>query len=133
MRITSCVIAERKEVRKMSDIQAMDAQENIVPAASDDPNRQIETLLARYRETVAAQPGLVPGMVRGETVEEIDASASQARQAYAEISRRMAEQFERAVPTGNPPRSSADVGAETLKPEAKIALGLRRVGTLPEA
>ena len=89
-------------------------------------HQQLSAVLARYREMVAAQPNLVPGMVRGETVEEIDASATEARRAYGEISRRVAERYEHDVPAGNPTRSSADVGVETLKPEAKIALGLRR-------
>jgi hypothetical protein len=65
-------------------------------------------------------------MVRGETVEEIDASAAEARRAYGEISRRVAERYEREVPPGNPARSSMTLGVETLKPEAKIALGLKR-------
>ncbi|HKP52542.1 MAG TPA: hypothetical protein VJ183_07810 [Chloroflexia bacterium] len=98
--------------------------------ATEEPvitNPQADAVV-RYRELVASQPGLVPEMVRGETVEEIDASATEARRAYGEISRRVAEQFERAVPPGNPPRSSADMGVETLKPEAKIALGLKRIG-----
>jgi hypothetical protein len=91
------------------------------------PNPQSDAVV-RYRELVASQPGLVPEMVRGETVEEIDASAMEARRAYSEISRRITEQFERAVPPGNPARSSADVGVERLKPESKIALGLKRIG-----
>ena len=91
-----------------------------------DPNPQSASVLERYRELMAAQPGLVPEMVRGNTVEDIDASAEEARRAYDDISRRIAQQFERAVSPGNPTRSSADIGVDSLKPEAKIALGLRR-------
>ena len=83
------------------------------------------TAIARYRALVAAQPGLVPEMVSGNTPDEIDASAEAARQAYSDISRRLAEQYERQVPTGNPPRSATTAAADHLKPEAKIALGLR--------
>jgi hypothetical protein len=89
-------------------------------------NPQLEAAVTRYRELVASQPGLVPGMVRGQTVEEIDTSVTEARQAYEEVSRRVAERYEREVPPGNPTRSSSDIGVETLKPEAKIALGLQR-------
>ena len=91
--------------------------------APDETHAQ--TAIARYRALVAAQPGLVPEMVGGSTPDEIDASAEAARQAYTEVSRRVAEQYERQVPTGNPPRSANTAAADHLKPEAKIALGLR--------
>ena len=81
--------------------------------------------VTRYRELVAAGSGLVAELVRGDTLEEIDASVDGARRAYEEISRRVAEQIERQVPTGNPARSGSTAGAELLKPEAKIVLGLR--------
>ena len=81
--------------------------------------------VARYRELVASGPDLVAEMVRGDTIEEIDASVEGARRAYDDISRRVAEQFERHLPTGNPARSGSAAGVEWLKPEAKIAMGLR--------
>jgi hypothetical protein len=79
----------------------------------------------RYRQVVASMPGIVPELVSGDTIEAIDASAEVARQAYADISRRIAEQYERSIPAGNPPRSAASAAYDALKPEAKIALGLR--------
>jgi len=84
--------------------------------------------VARYRELVAASPGLVPGMVQGATVEEIDASAEAARRTYADISRSVAARFEAEVPPGNPARSGSVPGIDTLPPEAKIALGLQKAG-----
>jgi hypothetical protein len=83
--------------------------------------------VGRYRELVASAPGLVPELVGGSTIEEVDASVEAARQAYEAVSRRIAEQHEARVPTGNPARSSADAAATALKPEAKIALGLRKL------
>ena len=82
----------------------------------------------RYREVVASMPGLVPELVQGSTIEEIDASAELARRSYGEITRRIAEQYERDIPTGNPARSSSTAAYDNLKPEAKIALGLKRKG-----
>lgn len=82
----------------------------------------------RYREVVASMPGLVPEMVQGSTIEEIDSSAELARRSYGEITRRIAEQYERGIPTGNPARSSSTAAYDNLKPEAKIALGLKRKG-----
>jgi hypothetical protein len=84
--------------------------------------------VARYRELVASAPDLVPGMVQGATVEEIDASAEAARRAYAEISRSVAARYEADVLPGNPARSGSAPGADALPPEAKIALGLRKAG-----
>jgi hypothetical protein len=99
------------------------------PSAADTRIAAAEALAAqavsRYRDTIAAAPGLITEMVQGNTIEEIDASAEAARQAYNEVSRRIALQHERELPTGNPARSGSTVGAEALKPEAKIALGLR--------
>jgi hypothetical protein len=82
----------------------------------------------RYRELVASMPGLVPEMVRGDSIEEIDASAEVARRSYGEITRRITEQYERDIPAGNPARSSGAGAYDNLKPEAKIALGLKRKG-----
>ena len=81
--------------------------------------------VARYREMVAASPGLVADMVQGDSIDAIDASAEAARRAYSEISRQVAQSFERNVPAGNPARSDSTLGTDALKPEAKIALGLR--------
>ncbi len=88
----------------------------------------LSAAVRRYRELVASMPGLVPEMVRGDTIEEIDASAEVARRSYGEITRRIAEQYEREIPTGNPARSSGAAAYDNLKPEAKIALGLKKRG-----
>lgn len=98
------------------------------PNEQDDRVAAAEALAAqavsRYRDLVASTPGLVPDLVRGNTIEEVDASAEAARQAYDQISRQVGQSHERNVPPANPARSSLAPGAETLKPEAKIALGL---------
>lgn len=94
--------------------------------AADAGGEALAAVVQRYRELVAQQPGLVPELVRGGTVEEIDASAEVARQSFNDISKRLTEQYERQVPRGNPARSDNSAMYESLKPEAKIALGLRR-------
>ncbi len=96
--------------------------------AAGEPGDALAVAVRRYRELVASMPGLVPEMVRGQTIEEIDASAELARRSYGEITRRIAEQYERDIPTGNPARSSSTAAYDNLKPEAKIALGLKRKG-----
>jgi hypothetical protein len=93
-----------------------------------EPGDALSAAVRRYRELVASMPGLVPEMVRGDTIEEIDASAELARRSYGDITRRIAEQYERDIPTGNPARSTSTAAYDNLKPEAKIALGLKRKG-----
>src|SRR6476659_9484224 len=82
--------------------------------------------VGRYREVMAALPGLVPEMVQGGTIEEIDAAVLRAREAYEAVSRKVGETQEAHIPVGNPARSAADLAAANLRPEAKIALGLRK-------
>ena len=88
----------------MRETQALRPDEGAVQGNSESPGEpsnervaaaeaQAAATVARYREMVAAQPGLVAGMVRGDTVEEIDASAADARRAYTEVSRRVTEQY----------------------------------------
>lgn len=104
------------------------SQPNDAPTNNDRiaaAEKEAATAIAHYRRMVAAAPGLIAEMVQGSTVEEIDASAEAARQAYINISRRITEQHEQAISPGNPPRSAQYSGAESLKPEAKIALGLK--------
>lgn len=100
------------------------AQEGTGDAAGEQ--NTLAHAVTRYRDLVASMPGLVPEMVQGSTIEEVDASAEVARQVYSSISQRITEQRETQVPVGNPARSSADLSAANLKPEAKIALGLRK-------
>jgi hypothetical protein len=86
---------------------------------------ELARAVGRYREMVASMPGLVPDMVGGTTIEEVDASAEAARRAYDAISRHIMEEHEARIPAGNPARSSTLAAAAGLKPEDKIALGLR--------
>src|SRR5437763_14846132 len=75
-----------------------------------DPQAQaLSHAVERYRQLIASTPGLLPEMVSGETVDEIDASAGASRQAYAATSRRIAESLDAYVPVGNPTRSSAEI------------------------
>lgn len=96
-----------------------------VEAEADTQSDDLADAVTAYRNLLASMPGLVPEMVQGSTITEVDASAEVARQAYTAISQRIAQAHETYVPTGNPSRSSADLAAQALKPEEKIALGLR--------
>jgi hypothetical protein len=83
-------------------------------------------ILARYREALlAAEPELPPELVRGENLEELDASLESARAAVAEIRARLQAQSSvagRGFPVGAPARGSASKAG--LSAAEKIRRGL---------
>ncbi len=80
--------------------------------------------VARYRAAVAATASGVPeDLLRGETVEEIDASLEQARRIVSRVREQLeSEAAAGSVPAGAPPRTLPDMSA--LSPAEKIAHGL---------
>ncbi len=82
--------------------------------------------VARYRLAVlAAAPGVPEELVKGETVDEIDASLEAARSIVSRIRQDLeAEVAAKSIPAGAPPRSSHDASA--LSPGEKIAHALAR-------
>jgi hypothetical protein len=74
---------------------------------------------------VASEPGLRPGMVTGETVEEVEASFTAARQLVAEVRDALRREVVTAVPAGSPGRAAS--GPAT--PFDKIRAGLGRLAS----
>ncbi len=83
--------------------------------------------VARYREALlAAEPELPPDLVRGDTLEEIEATATSARSAVQRIRERVATERPRGFPTGAPARSVERGHAHsTMSAHEKIAAGLQ--------
>ncbi len=82
--------------------------------------------VARYREAMlAAEPDLPPEMVRGESIEEVDASIVAARTMVARVRERVEARrpSERGFPAGAPARESSPPGHLTAR--QKIAAGLQ--------
>ena len=82
--------------------------------------------VARYREAVlAAEPDLPPEMVRGESIEDVDASIVAARTMVARVRERVEARrpSERGFPAGAPARESSALGHLTAR--QKIAAGLQ--------
>lgn len=82
--------------------------------------------VARYREAMlAAEPDLPPEMVRGESIEEVDASIVAARTMVARVRERVEARrpSERGFPAGAPARESSPRGHLTAR--QKIAAGLQ--------
>ena len=84
------------------------------------------TAVARYREAVlAAEPDLPPEMVRGQSIEDVDASIVAARTMVARVRERVESRrpSERGFPAGASARESSAQGHLTAR--QKIAAGLQ--------
>ncbi|HEY49585.1 MAG TPA: hypothetical protein G4O13_06025 [Dehalococcoidia bacterium] len=84
--------------------------------------------VARYRDAVLASiPGLPMELLKGETVDEIDASLELAQGIVSKVRQQLeAEAAADSVPAGAPPRTPPDLSA--LSPVEKIAYGMARQG-----
>ena len=80
----------------------------------------------KYRSAVLeTAPGVPEELVAGETVDEIDASLSVARDMVSRVRKEIeAKTAAESVPTGSPPRQPIDLAA--LSPAAKIQHGLNQ-------
>ncbi len=87
---------------------------------------RLQEATARYREALlASSPDLPEEIVAGETIEELDAAAEQARQTVRRVRDRLESEAQSGrVPAGAPPRSGPDVSS--LSPIEKIRLGLNQ-------
>jgi len=84
----------------------------------------LATAVAKYRKAILSRlPEIPEELVRGETVDEIDASLELATQIVSRVRQQLdAEESSKAVPAGAPPRTTPDLSA--LAPSEKIAYGL---------
>ncbi len=82
--------------------------------------------VAKYRAAVLASvPGMPEELVKGESIDEIDASLEQARGIVSKVRQQLeAEAEANKVPTGAPPRMPQDLSA--LSPAEKIAYALKK-------
>jgi len=82
--------------------------------------------VAKYRAALlASSPGIPEELIKGVTVEEIDASLELARGIVDRVKQQLETEAEaNKVPTGAPPRAPQDLSA--LSPAEKIAYALSR-------
>ena len=97
-------------------------------AFKDDELTVLKQVLAnavdRYRTAVlATAPGVPDELLRGETVEDIDASLEQARRIVSKVRQQIEnDAAAKSVPAGAPPRTPPDMSG--LSPAEKIAHAL---------
>jgi len=125
---------EKEEVERLgeelkSQKEVVAELEQQLAAQGEELGRLREELaiaVAKYRHMVlAAAPEVPEEMVKGETIEEIDASLTSARSLVERVRRRLEAEVEAGrVPAGAPPRSAPDLSA--LSPGEKIAYALAR-------
>src|SRR5437868_1834998 len=76
------------------------APEAPVPQAAP-PQTPPGDVLTAYLALVRAQPGVVPDLISGSTLEDITASVERAKAAYAELRQRVLAEAGQAVPPAN--------------------------------
>jgi len=116
------------QVEESGKLEHVPAREEELGAEVAALKQQLSSAAQRYRALILAGAPEVPEeLVRGETVEEVDASFAAAQQMVAKVRRQLeaTAQAER-VPAGAPPRTPPDFGA--LSPQEKIAYALSRRG-----
>ena len=115
---------------KSAEMQARLTQLEQSIASRDDELTAIKQLLsgavAKYRDAVlASAPGIPQELVKGESLDEIDASLETARGIVSKVRQQLEVEAEaNKVPTGAPPRMPQDLSA--LSPAEKIAYALRK-------
>ena len=93
-----------------------------------DLRGKLGKVAVRYRQILlSGSPEVPEELVKGETVEEIEASFANARQVVEKVKQGLeGKQQRERVPTGAPTRSPLDLSA--MSPQEKIAYALRKGG-----
>lgn len=123
-------LAEREQAHAQRAAEMAAAGEalaaQLTEAQAQAQRGQTQLVEAHRGMVLARNPDLVPELVQGATLEEIDASVEVARAAYARIVEAQRAQAAAMVPAGASPRS--EPAAEELSPLAKITSALTRNG-----
>jgi hypothetical protein len=86
------------------------------------PNPQSEEALAAYSALLRAQPDLIPELVGGATLAEVEASAAAARAAYAGVRERVLQAAQAPVPSA---QAGAAAAHSPVRGFAAIAAGVQ--------
>jgi hypothetical protein len=104
------------------DVEAATPQSG-VPSGPRNP--QSEEALAAYSALLRAQPDLIPELVGGATLAEVEASAAAARAAYAGLRERVLQAAQGSVPFA---QAGASTAPAPVRGFAAIAAGVRTSG-----
>ncbi len=120
---------EEREAERQVEVERARGLQAALAAAQQELERQRGlacAAVARYREAVLAnEPDLPPELVRGDSIEDVDASIAAARTMVARVRERVEARrpTERGFPAGAPARETSARGHLTAR--QKIAAGLQ--------
>lgn len=90
----------------------------------DELGQALSRAVAAYKGTVVqANPGLLPEMITGDTIDEIDESVKKARAVMEKVRQEMETEAARTrIPSGAPPRSPLDLSGLTAREKIQYAI-----------
>jgi uncharacterized coiled-coil protein SlyX len=115
---------EQSLAEKDGEIAALTEALNEARQAVEELGKAVDQAVAAYRDTVVeANPGLLPEMITGDSIDEINESVKKARAVVERVRQEMeAEAARTKIPAGAPPRSRPDLSALTAREKIQYAI-----------
>ena len=117
------------QIRELQvEMKEASAKIEVLTAVDMKMRQDLKTALDNYKSSLAKEnPEILPELIGGETVEEIDYSLARAKELTERVKAGLeARKAEKKVPGGAPVRQEAD--PERMSTHEKIVYGLRREG-----
>lgn len=116
---------ERELAGKNAEIATLTQSLNEARQSLDGLSKALPQAVAAYKELVVqANPGLLPELITGDTIEAVGESLSQARALMEKVRREMeAEAAKTRVPAGSPQRAPLDLSALSAREKIQYAIG----------
>jgi uncharacterized coiled-coil protein SlyX len=116
---------ELKLAGKDAEIAALTQSLDEARRALDELGKRLTQAVAAYKGLVIqANPGVLPELITGETIEAVDESLKQALALMERVRREMeAEAARTRIPAGSPPRAPLDLSALSAREKIQYAIG----------
>ncbi len=112
-----------REARAQQMAEGMETLRRDLESARTAAAEESRRLAERYRTVLLqAAPDVLPELVQGESVDELDRSLVTARETVARVREQMQTQAAARIPAGSPARGGPDLSG--LSPAEKIRLGI---------
>ena len=112
-----------REARAQQMAEGMETLRRDLESARTAATEESRRLAERYRTVLLqAAPDVLPELVQGESVDELDRSLVTARETVARVREQMQTQAAARIPAGSPARGEPDLSG--LSPAEKIRLGI---------
>jgi multidrug resistance efflux pump len=115
---------ERSLAEKDSEIANLTQALEEAHQAIEELNQAMVKAVAAYKEMlIRANPGMLPEMITGDSIDEVDESVKKARAVMERVRQEMeAEASKTRVPAGAPPRSAPDLSGLTAREKIQYAM-----------